>query len=525
LQKILDSDSQDDFIRARLTTGFASYLGIEGTVGYGVTHLYVSGNEITIGGASGLLRCRQLRVLDIGEITTETVQTPPPRYELPPSRLSLPGPEKLIPVIESYAGKLTYLRINHAVVTEFQSFKDAKAFEMEDSSDMGLPENVAELDVIEQTVYELPNNPVHELEGNMPVYAELEGSPVQPSTAIDQARSPRIQINDVSADPKIALDPVSALSPTLDCTGGLFSPVSPLSSFEQPQIKHKGPTTNAHLLIPTEPSTIRVPEPGLEVNHRVNSESSSQPQQSHRRTYSGVLNEHEARLKYRQSQDHALLPGTLGQIRTLVLTDVPSRSRTPDTAQRLIDFIKGCAEEDRWAVLQASVGYQLPPGSDRRSAETQYARSLFPFRRLVLEMAPELQDMGPSGGWLCPTNPSQMLSSTLDPDCETYLNAAKDDFSFFGSEECGQPDTEGLAPIPIAAFKEKMTIDPSGHRNGNGMNGKSITVQQPVYDVLAEVSRFRKGKKAEHEAVIAAGITDHVEGYWNGTIEVVRPRR
>jgi hypothetical protein len=215
----------------------------------------------------------------------------------------------------------------------------------------------------------------------------------------------------------------------------------------------------------------------------------------------------------------------LGHIRTLVLTDVPTKSTSPDTAQRIIDFIKGCAEEEKWAALQASVGYQMPPGPDRLSAERHYARSLFSLTKLVLEMAPEREFAGPSGGWSRIANHTQMLSSTLDPDCETYLTAAKDDFSFFGSEECGQPDTEGLAPIPIAAFTEKLTIDPGKSQDGLSTNSNSMTAQQELlHDVLAEVSRFRKTKKGEHEAAIADGTADHVDGYWSGIIEIVRPR-
>jgi hypothetical protein len=520
VQRILDSDSQDEFIRTQLTTGFAPCLGVEGAAGQGVTHVYVSRNNISSTAASELIRCRQLRVLDLGELTAESLQKPPFQNEIYPLMTSLSQAKMLISVIERYGEKLAYLRVNHAVVTEIQTLQEARAIEMQDNSASVHAQNVSELDNNEHNVYEMPDDHRNELQGDLPAYAELEGSPVQPSFTTVKAQPPQIQINKPYAGATSTADPVSAMSPAMDATGGLSSPISPLLVSQGHRPEDEQDTMNGHLSVPI---VVLTPTPGLEVDFSTTDASLSQLIQPHRRTYSGVLSEYEARLGYRQSQDHALLPSTLGQLRTLVLTSVPSRSNTPATAQRIIDFIKGCAEEEHWAVLRASVGYQLPPGPDRRSAERQYARSLFPFRKLVLEMAPELQEAGSLGGpWHRPANQRQMLSSTLDADCEAYLNAAKDDFSFFGSEECGQPDTEGLAPIPMAAFREKMTLDYSGQQQETNGVGKAVV--QPMFDVLAEVSRFRKAKKAEYETVVAAGTADHVDGHWNGVIEVVRPK-
>jgi hypothetical protein len=518
----LKSEKQEAHVWKRLTTGFVSDLGIEAEVGHGITHLYVSDNQITFTGASDLLRCRQLQVLDLGDIVTELSQVHPSGHELSPATITLPRPECLTPIIEQGGDNLTYLRIDHAIVTEMSSsIKKAKAFEIEDSSELVLPRNVAELEVSSIKPRELSGNPIHEAVGTIPIYAELEGSPVTAGPSRPMVASPR----DDNAVPSAtgqedSPQPVPALDPVVDSSGGLFSPVSPLIPRS---VSHGANAISSwHLTVPGMTS---LPEVVASDDLEVDDRSEDRRHQSRLRSYSGVLGDHEARTRFRQSQDHHLLAATLGEICTLVLTNVPTKSSSPDTAARIINFIKDCAEEEHWATLKASVGYQLPPGPDRRSAELYYARTIFPFRKLVLEMAPELsrssiagnrRSLGRAGSVV-----SNMLSSTLDPDCETYLNAAKDDFSFFASEECGLPDTEGTAPVPLVALQEKMSIEPypANHITDEG----NSTPQEQIYDVLAEVSRFRRSKKADYEVASARG-ENHVDGHWSGVIEVVRPR-
>jgi hypothetical protein len=50
--------------------------------------------------------------------------------------------------------------------------------------------------------------------------------------------------------------------------------------------------------------------------------------------------------------------------------------------------------------------------------------------------------------------------------------------------------------------------------------------QQPpsLFDVLAEVARFRKEKKRLRDLAVASGDGEaYVEGYWDGKIVVIRP--
>lgn len=519
LQEILDGEQQDEYIWTKLTAGFASSTGLEGAPTNGLTHLYISGNQISVEGASDLLKCMNMRVVDVGNVVSDVIQSAPPRYELPESRLSMPGVEELIPVIEGNARKLAYLRINHAVVTEMIPLHDHNALELADTANIPHPENAVELDTNEQSLYELPDQPLVELQA-LPVFVELEGSPVPQSPATCNHHELRLAIDKLTMDTEDTPESVSAFTSTLDSSGGLFSPISPIAPLAPRAL---APT-------PQQPVTIdglltigdsEAPEVVISPGRVEGGNNLSVPgQRPHRRTYSGVLDEHDARLRYHQSQDHALLPGTLESLRTLVLTEVPPKSPTPTTAARIIAFIRECAEEERWAHLRASTSYQLPPGQNRHAAEKQFAQTLFPLRKVVLEMAPDRPDVA---SWHRPSFPTLMLSSTLDPDCETYLSAGKDDFSFFGAEECGQPDGDGLAHIPLAAFTEKMSVGMEEQDQFTG-KGSSASRKPQVYDVLQEVSKFRKATKMKHEVALARGDTEHVEGYWSGIIEVVRPR-
>ncbi|KIW01490.1 uncharacterized protein PV09_06970 [Verruconis gallopava] len=517
LQQILDSHQQDEFICDQLTSGFVTYLGIECMSGQGLTHLYISNNLVTIAGASGLLKCAQLRVLDLGDIVTETLVRGPTEYDTRRMYPSLPRAENLIPIIENHAEGLTYLRINHAVVTQPVPAKDCKVVEMDGTTSALPPRGVVELDTAQHVINEMPDDRQNELIADFTVYAELDGSPVTTIPLHEQVSSPGIRVQESIINANVNAEPASVVSPTVDSSGGLFSPISPMSLDMPKPLQLHHSSSGSLLRIQMEGTYTPESLSGLEVDERTIDTDLPEVVQYDHRTYSGVWDDHESRLRFRRSQTHALLPGTLGNIRTLVLSSVPSKPDTPEIAARIIDFIKGCAEEEQWAELLASVGYQLPPGRDRRSAERHYAHTLFPLEKLVLEVVSKQDGADSQSGWIRPSSQSRMLSSTLDPDCETYLNAARHDFSFFGSEECGQPDREGLAPFPTAIFREKMTHADDcqtlkGHNNTAGI--------QRVYDVIGDISSFRQAKKEEHNFACGNG---HIDGYWSGTIEVVRP--
>jgi hypothetical protein len=530
---IYRSDRQDDYIHASLTTGFINNLGLEGMSGSGITHLFISGNQITVEGVSGLVRSKKLHVLDTGNILTGVMPVP----VTSPSgagfaHASFPGVEKLTPILDAFGTDLTYFRINHAVVTKNTPSKKEIA-EMEDASTLLFPQNSVELEAMDQAVHELPANEITELPGDLPVYAELEGSSVFPEHNMDDSEEANT-VQDVKSIPieltrpepnrtpsSQAPETVNLISPAMDASGGLFSPLSP---------SHH--TSNADapsgIFSPISPTVTSSTETSSGTLLSVPTTN----QRSHKRTYSGVLSEHQAEIQYRKVQDHALLPSMLPQLQTLVLTAVPSKSTSRDEAEHLIQFITDCASEAHWAKISSKVGYAFPPGADRRSQEKAYARSLFPLRRIVLEMAPEATVPSSSGGWRHPStrhqSAAQTFSSVQDPDCEAFWTAAKDDFSFFGGEECGLPDQEGIPHVPLAALMEKMVVDEpdefdEGARKPSFPGGKA-PVQ--MFDVLEQVSRFRKDKKAQHELAVRRGESGaYVEGYWDGEIVVIRPRR
>ncbi|KAE9979222.1 hypothetical protein BLS_010038 [Venturia inaequalis] len=478
---VFHTERQDSYIRTNLTTGFVNFTGLESASGSGITHLYICGNPITVGGVAGLLKTSKLHVLDVGSIlTNSTLRTS--RKE------GLLGAEHLTSVIQASGQELSYLRINHAVATQEVPARQIAA-EMEDMSTILFPSHAVELDSTEHIIHELSNSErqISELQGDI-AFAELEGSPVP----VDHKPPQKETIN---STPLLAPEPILTLLSPMDATGGLSSPVSEIT------LERHSPVETS-----TEASNLTVPV----------------ARSRHKRSYSGVVDEHAAKLRSRLTQSHSLHPSMLPSMQTLVLTDVPQKAHSPEIAHHLIQFITDCAEEAHWAKLQASVGYALPPGRDRRSAERQYARSLFPLQRLVLEMAPDLPIAKATTGWRRGTNTAVAFSSVQDPDCEAFWSAAQNDFSFFAGEECGQPDNDGLR-LPLIALTEKMTIAPDDLKYGNTHGSKAL--KAPLFEVLPEISKFRRAKKAQFEDAVSRGLKDvFIDGSWDGEIIIIRPR-
>ena len=214
----------------------------------------------------------------------------------------------------------------------------------------------------------------------------------------------------------------------------------------------------------------------------------------------------------------------LPKLQSLILTDLPSHTISHEVSRNLISFICACAEEAHAALVQSQYAYALPPGRDRNSAEKTYAKSLFSLRRLVLEVK-----------HVTPTRKFGGLSSVEDPDCEDFWTEGANDFSFFGpgNEECGQPEVGIEKRIPLEALMGKMVVDekekaaPGLSRWASGPRVNSVSGASPgvapIVDVLAEVSKFRKEKKATYLNALTRGeVYPYVEGYWEGEIIVMR---
>jgi hypothetical protein len=124
---------------------------------------------------------------------------------------------------------------------------------------------------------------------------------------------------------------------------------------------------------------------------------------------------------------------------------------------------------------------------------------------------------------------AELKSSVEDPDCEAFWEAAAEDFSFFGSggaEECGVLESELRGVVPLEVQMGKMLVGESaggGAVRGAGFVGGGGGKAGEVVDVLAEISKFRREKKAAHQVAEGQAVVDvFIEGFWEGDIKVIR---
>lgn len=519
---IFGTEDLDGHLRKKLTQGFVGSLAIEDARDVGITHLYLSQNAMTVEGISGLLRSKRLQVLDVGTLPITLQKSAHPSYEDAPEDLAIPGVEKLTPILAEHASKrLVYLRINYAIVTNDAPYDTAPSPRVELDGDLALytPSNAYELEAVEPPLPELPStdNAVYELPGDTVQPTELPG----PSPATEMARrsdkedisnqtagkshpdkvlpTPKIEITSDSREfkrgpayaPKVVSEAplLSPISPILDASGGLSTLSPTMSGFE-------GGT--------------RSPSVSNDAGNAIT-------RSRHNSTY--YTEDLRARLDLRQSQENRLHPDTLPKVHTLVLTDIPTKTEDRELIDRLIQFIEDCAEEVEIARLRAKHTYMLPPGRCRTVAEREYVWSIFALRRIVFEMAPlQATTKKISTSWRqYPTK-----SSTEDIDTETFWEAATHDFSFFGDEECGLPNAEPGRHLPLAAMSGLMVDSGRSAPRPKPAEPETGDVRL-VFDVVSEVGKFRKERKAAHEAVEGLGeVETFVKGYWPGDITVVR---
>lgn len=117
----LRSEDLDRELLKQLTNPLTGRLAFEDIPHRGLTHLYVSGNRLSVEGLSSLLKSERLHILDGG--TADTVKTIARTISLSTEsgyldEVRFPGAEKLIPVLAKSARRnLTYLRVDHALIT------------------------------------------------------------------------------------------------------------------------------------------------------------------------------------------------------------------------------------------------------------------------------------------------------------------------------------------------------------------------------------------------------------------------
>lgn len=522
----LDAYESEDLVshlRQRLTKGFVGSLAIEESRDIGITHLYLSRNSVTVEGISGLLRSQRLRVLDVGVLPALLMRPTEPSYEDVDGSMVLPGAAKITSTLTEFAAaKMRYLRINYQIVTEdapneallspraelagdLGQYTPSDAIELEASqqqSSLLQPKSIPELESVDNAVFELPGSPGFpvELPGSYP--KEVLQSNGKPNNL---ARTPSIKVTSESHQVKRG----AAYAPEPVFVDPLMSPISPLlSSDENRRSSQTGYSTPDHTaaLSPILASS----------RNSVSSETTGR-RSRHNSTH--YVEERRARLELRQSQENRLHPGMLPKVHTLVLTDVPTSTNDPDLIHRLIRYIKDAAEEAFIAKQRAKHTYMLPPGRSRNIAEREYARSLFALKRIVFEMAPpQVVHKKISTSWRAyPTK-----SSTEDADSEAFWEAATHDFSFFDDEECGVPTREPGRGMPLAAMSG---LELAEHRPAPPpLPPRRIEpALRPQIDVIAEIGKFRRDRKAAYNNLLGMGEVDpEVEGYWPGDITVVR---
>ena len=543
-------DLDEQFIRG-LTRAVTHTTPSEDLPSVGLTHLYIANNYITIEGLSSLLRTENLHVLDAGALdTAKALRRPKSPSSIPPTLANiLPGAEKLIHVLERYAAdNLTFLKLNHAVVTASAGSEDDAIAELAILDSVSAPEiGHAELHGESAAMPELhgetSENAPHELDAAVPSYElattaplpryELPGDPIQIviSPAIDKA-FPR----DLPPPP-----PLDSPASAPEVMGN--EPDEPIV------LTATGLSTSAQLIngIPSPPATSS-PDSSLPRSGTPSSIGSEDLEDAVKPTklrIDRVIGRRQALRYVARDPKRGVLPSRLPALRTLILTEVPMFTTSEQLIENLKAFIADCALEHHLATKQASLEGQRSPvhillPSTRKGNR---AAELFALRTLILEMAPQ-RSRGPaiSTTMVSPRSPKSSTSatwaqkhknwsSTEDPDTERFWSAAENDFSFFGDEECGLPASDADTHFPISLLGEKVPVPQDGE-DEMGPSSLLLAPQLPtqpaevpiparerLLDVVAELAKWRAERKREFEN---AGRQGFVEGYWPGEVRGVR---
>ena len=191
----LRTEDLDHELLKQLTNPLTGRLAFEDIPHRGLTHLYIANNQLSVEGLSSLLKSERLHVLDGGSV--DVVKTIARTTSLASSsgyvdEVKFPGAEKLIPVLAKSASRnLTYLRVDHAVVTS----KSDPPKERDMLKERATPKSIltprelpgsalmaAELPADSRNVMELPAPAQYAVEmpaDREPVF-EMDATPMQP---------------------------------------------------------------------------------------------------------------------------------------------------------------------------------------------------------------------------------------------------------------------------------------------------------------------------------------------------------
>lgn len=474
----------------------------------GITHLYISDNKLSIDGLAKLFKSRRLFVLDAGAVNTSKVFERSQSFSSSSSSSSLrdseisvsTGVEKLVPTIEKHsAQKLTSLRIHHAVVTRKTFEDDSSPVTPPLSYELSADDTRYELNVVEP-LYELNEMPE-------PLY-ELPGDSTYAVSSPAVGKGPSLDIQENLSLPHGGGAFASEVVEEADVDGGAASIlISGGLGFMAQAVN--GIAGNQNLPRTDEPAFMR-----MEGQHDLSI---------------SLIHSRRRELHSRQhKKPHALSPGMLPKLRTLIVTNVPCNDHDHHTVDALIQFIRDCALEAELAELEANL--LKPSGNDNgvrhRSELANSARSIFALSRIVLEMAPSAASSKAASNPFRTSQNSKFgyrsKSSTEDADSEALWTAQEHDFSFFGDEEeCGLPATEPGRNYPLSTISEEKIVLSTDDAVLNTSPTSPSKKAELGPDVIQELAHFRKQRKAAYEEAVKRGET-MVDGYWPGEVKIVR---
>ena len=522
IDEFRDESYDDRFVR-RLTLGLTSRLPYEDLPLSGITHLYIANNHLTVEGLASLVRSRRLFVLDAGSLNHGTVlnrprspsstSTPHPHDDN--RHVRIPGVEKLTPILEKFGNNMTSLRLHYAIVSENAPAKVEEPLAKYELS--------AEDTTRQELEVPLPSEPselggdVHEMNGTPPLYELEPHDPV-----------PRFELPGDSTyfvvSPATGEKPVLTKEESLPKahSGAAFAPE--VVDDEDESGNDAPPVLTATGLGSMAQAVNGVASPDISSMVEKGTGSSDVSKDTVAMQIALIEKQRRELRTARLDKPHGLIPGTMPNLRTLTLTDVPSHTRSPRAAEALIQFIRDCAKETELAELQVrhDPNTARKPGDRQlREQHSHKARNIFALRQIVLEIAPKESLLSPQKSHFSRIT-GNSRSSTEDVDSENLWSAAENDFTFFDDdEECGLPSAEITTPFPTLTLSEKIVMPPDDSTKLSLPTLQTPHHKEAVFDVVQELAKFRKERKAAYENAVKRGV-QHIDGYWPGEVKIVR---
>ncbi|RDW87411.1 hypothetical protein BP5796_03105 [Coleophoma crateriformis] len=487
------------------------------------SHLYIASNNLSISSLMKLLQYPKLQTLDCGSLNW---------YKSSDELLSptLYHRERLNPHTFARAFKnVTSLRLHHAIVTD-NPFEDPSTAPDDCIPDMrgGIGVNTDATLAAVNGPYELETiSHIAELPGDFPRF-ELSA---EPSTAVPTLL--RIKNN-----PKIDLSQDATVSSELpeQNTDQLLTPIlpskrrtvtgSPSDASTGGQIVDGFPTANqlgrgiAHVQEQgqryDQDAASNVPEQPPSFSPRSSISPVSGTQTPLRPNTIDLLERVEKRRSYiagRERNSGRFNPSLLTGLETIILTDIPATTRKPKLLEALKILLQELAEEEQLRILREMVEHPHDISGMANTGDPAV-------KRLVLEMSNMPEIVTPPHSPRSPRAKRESFtkSSTEDPDSEMFMEASEMDFTFFGEDDGGLLVSEGRL--------DSLRINDDGmifHDPGSS----HATELGHAIDVVAELSAFRKAKRAAYEYALKSGRSRFdmaLLGHWTGEVKVIRPQ-